>query len=142
MSHLSRQTGRAPWDETRWCAAKLCLCGAADPGKEFARPEQWIYFLWRPAFKAVPFRAPDAYGFTAEEPDAAVARDARDAPVYWLQDDECDWASWLQVPLACDDLEPWLYEVIRTALEEQRIVTAIRWRERFGSDRREFLRFL
>lgn len=54
-----------------WCGAALRLCEphlVVGEEEDTRYPEQWIYLLWRPTARAVPFSRPDGWGLTVGHP--------------------------------------------------------------------------
>lgn len=67
-------------------------------------PEQWMYVLWRPVYRFVPFLRPDGWGVTLGPPRETMAQCLpAEADVYILADAECAWyqghcmSCWLRV---------------------------------------------
>ena len=90
----------------------------------------------------VPFRRPDCYGLVPGDPQDEIERNTGSAPLYFVDDDECDWPALLEIPLVCSDLEPWVFELLKEAVERKRTQARARHVELYGSDRRDFQRFL
>lgn len=133
------------WSPEAWTAALLKLCDRqeVETEAEIVRyPEQWLYCLWKPSQVALPFRRPDCYGFSVGAPFVPIQRDVASAPVYVARDDECYWPALLDIPLACDALEPWLTNLLRQHREEQLFAAHRRDMAWYGSEVGEFQRFL
>ena len=133
------------WEPGCWCAATLKLCTqfSVDDGDSILRyPEQWVYFLWRPAAHAQPYMRPDCYGLTLGASADKIAEGTEAAPVYLLHDHECDWASLLEIVLVCSDLEPWLHNIITGWQQRKQREMRERFVSLYGSESADFQRFL
>jgi hypothetical protein len=135
------------WHPDCWCGAALKICDQhIDEGNEFEDyryPEQWMYLLWRPTDRFVPFMRPDGWGLTIGHP-RDVMRECvpENANVYILADRECVWSSWLQIPLVCARYEPWLVTQIKARKEEQKTLEATRYAQWYGNEKTDFEKFL
>lgn len=134
------------WEPGHWCGAALQLCEhhlVAGEEVDTRYPEQWIYLLWRPTARAVPFNRPDGWGLTVGHPQHVMRESLpAGAAVYLLADVECVWSSWLTIPLACDRFEPWLVAKIRAQIASQKLAESSRYAAWYGNRDADFQRFL
>ena len=134
------------WEPGHWCGAALQLCAEhlVEGEEEDTRyPEQWIYLLWRPTARAVPFNRPDGWGLTVGHPQHEMRESLPEGTaVYLLADEECVWSSWLTIPLACDRFEPWLVAKIHAHIASQKLAESSRYAAWYGNRDADFQRFL
>ena len=139
------------WQPGHWCVAMLQVCEQhiTDGDSEdelFRYPEQWMYTLWRPSLRFLPFNRPDAFGLTIGKPHSVIeeqmATQDADATLYVVETSEWLWSSWLSIPLLCDRLEPWLVRQIQSRIGEQRAAESGRYLQWYGSREADFQRFL
>ena len=135
------------WQPDRWCGAMLKICDQhIVPGadEDFRYPEQWMYLVWRPVQRFIPFNRPDGWGLTIGHPNNVLCNELPDdvTMIYLLAEHECVWSSWLRIPLICDRFEPWLVAKINQRIEEQTIDEASRYAHWYGNHDADFQRFL
>jgi hypothetical protein len=134
------------WQADCWCVTQLQLCAQhfeETPTEVFRYPAQWVWFAWRPASTALPFRAPDGWGLTLEPPGPELADEIGAAPVYLLDAGEADWPALLDILLVCDDLEPWLRAIVVQRHDSERQARKTRYAQRYGvGESAAFERFL
>jgi len=121
------------WAPTKWCVAAQILCTAFEAEGE-RYPEQWVYFLWRPGGKAVPYRDPDCVGYAVGDPFDQINDTIGKEPMYVLQEDECHWPALLELTLTVDDLEDWIAGLVRKLLEEKKRNVHDRWRHKYADE--------
>lgn len=126
------------WRPGCWCAATLEL-GSACAGA----PVQWMYVVWRPMQRPLPFLRPDGWGVVADRASQAVAECIEPgAAVYVLGDDECLWSAWLDMALACVRMEPWLEALVQQRCQQERQAERARYLAWYGSRESSFDRFM
>lgn len=135
------------WQPDFWCGAALKICDQhlveVSETEDYRYPEQWMYLLWRPAQRFVPFMRPDGWGLTLGHPREVMGNCLpEDADIYILNDKECVWSSWLQIPLVCGRYEPWLITQIEARRDEQKRLEATRYAQWYGNEQSDFERFL
>ncbi len=135
------------WCPGVWCGAAIKLCDQrivnVSDENAIRYPEQWMYVLWQPAYRFVPFLRPDGWGVTIGHPREAMSQYIpEETEIYILADAECVWSSWLQIPLVCERYEPWLVAQIETRRMEQRQLESSRYAQWYGSTQVDFERFL
>lgn len=134
------------WEPGCWCTASIRLCESrieweGDHGTRY--PEQWMYVLWRPTQRALPWQTPDGWGLTIGPPDAEVTEQVGPgARVYTLAPQECVWSAWLSIPLVCDRFEPWLTEALQTVQAAQRQREQEHYGALYGRRQDDFQKFL
>ena len=139
--------GTDQWRPGVWCGSAIKLCDQHvvefSAEQDIRYPEQWMYVLWQPAYRAVPFLRPDGWGVTLGHPRETMAQCLPvEAEIYILADAECAWSSWLQIPLVCERYEPWLVAQIEARRQEQRQLESSRYAQWYGSTQVDFERFL
>lgn len=134
------------WEPGCWVVALLKLCGpfqVETESKIVRYPEQWTYFLWRPMERALPHVTPDCFTLTVGAPLDDLATKVGSNPVYILRECECDWPSWLEILLVCDNNPPWLREIIEARQDEKRREMRHRLQYSYGpGDEFEFQSFI
>lgn len=134
------------WEPGCWVVAVLKLRAPFQVETENAivrYPEQWVYFLWRPMERALPFITPDCVSLTVGDPFDQLASTVKGAPIYLLAETECDWPSWLEILLICDNSPPWLRDVILCQQGEARQAQRQCFRRLYGDgDEFEFESFM
>jgi hypothetical protein len=135
------------WKPGCWSGAILKLCDQhlveVNAEEDYRYPEQWMYLLWRPVQRFVPFMRPDGWGLTVGHPrDTVIQCLPADAELYLLAEVECVWSSWLQIPLMCERYEPWLVRQIEARRTEQRQLEGSRYAQWYSNSETGFQRFL
>ena len=130
---LSPKIEMYQWAPGKWPVAAHKLCDAHQ--NEYRRfPEQWIYFLWRPVYRDIPYRDPDCIGYSIGDPFDQILENVQNEPLFLLNDDECNWPALLELTLAVDDLEEWIEIMVRKLLVEKKQLVMARWQRKFGND--------
>lgn len=127
----------------RGAALKLCDRHTVETEESLDRyPEQWMFVLWRPMAKALPFMRPDCWGHSNGHPWASVAEAVGDAPLYLLPTDDCLWSAWIDLSLVCDRYEPWFTGMLQTLRDAQRQAERERYVAWYGCRQQDFQHFL
>lgn len=132
---LSQNLDMSQWAHGKWPVAAHKLCDAHETSYH-RFPEQWVYFLWRPDTRDMPYRDPDCICYSIGDPFDQIMASINNAPLYLLKDDECDWPALLELTLAVDELEEWIEILVRKLLAEKKQIVMERWHQKFGNQAR------
>lgn len=133
------------WQPGCWCGAALLTSQAHEvegPETIDRYPEQWMFVVWRPMDRALPFWRPDGWGHTIGPPWDALADAAEGAAFLLLQEADCLWSAWLEMALTCETTEPWYTDALRRCRDEQLAAERRRYVQWYGSDVEEFQHFM
>lgn len=128
---LTDSSGFSEWTPDKWCVAVHQLCTSYVKDME-RYPEQWLYFLWRPSNKAMPYRDPDCIGYAVGDPFDQIQEAIQKEPLYLLQEEECYWPAMLELTLMVDNLEDWVAELVCELQREKRRDVHERWLRRYS----------
>ena len=121
------------WSPDSWCVATLEVSHAV-AGRLPGVPAFWLVMLWEPSFRALPFREPTTVCLIKGDPWPQIVEDCDGAPIYELLEEECDWATWLDMVLQLEGIADWEAAMLRRQMAAKRDAKMLRWRESYGAD--------
>lgn len=80
MQKRSNCQRREEWDQKCWCVATFEVSRGI-VGRSHDAPAQWIYFLWEPTDRAIPYREQHSMGLVDADPWVAIMEDCNGEPV-------------------------------------------------------------
>lgn len=121
------QSASSTWSSEHWYVATLPLTREIGSGSASVAPARWLYLLWKPSVRAIPYREPDVISVTHGDPWPLIREACDQAPVYELKDNECDWPSWLDMLLHLPQDDEWTAALLRKAKTEAQQSMRMRW---------------
>jgi hypothetical protein len=123
-------THQEEWSEDSWCVATLQL-GQGIAGRAPDASALWLYLLWPPTDRPLPFREPTFLSIVEDDPWLDITEGCDGEPVYELLDDECDWGTWLDMAMHLEGVGDWNAALLRKARKEKQAAKHAHWRNQF-----------